>query len=142
MTMHLETADEVVAYVKSKVNEVADPCSLALGLSIGLYEMGLVRDLEVQPVSDGWSVRLKLRLTSPGCLYFVYFEDSIRLRITDPAIKVLEIAFDSGLDWTPEAMTASARSRLQAYRSRLLNVRREESPHRGSVGVQTGNLMF
>lgn len=119
--MRLQTEDQVVAYIRDRINEVTDPCSQAQGVAIGLCDMGLVRELEVEPRGDGWSVRLMLRLTSPGCLYFVYFEDSIRQRIVDPAIKSLEVAFDSGLDWTPEAMAASAQRRLRAYRLRLLN---------------------
>ena len=121
--MQLQSRDQVIAYVSNEVNQVADPCSQALGVAIGLGDMGLVRELETEPLEGGWAVRLKLRLTSPGCLYFVYFEESIRQRIDHPAIRKLEISFDSGLDWTPEAMAPAARERLQAYRSRLLNVR-------------------
>ena len=119
--MRLQTEDQAVAYIRDQINEVTDPCSQAQGVAIGLCDMGLVRELEVEPQGDGWSVRLTLRLTSPGCLYFVYFEESIRQRIVDPAIKSLEVSFDSGLDWTPEAMAPSAQARLQAYRLRLLN---------------------
>ena len=118
--MRLRSKDRVLAYVREQVNEVTDPCSQALGVAIGLGDMGLVREIDVEPHGAGWSVRLTLRLTSPGCLYFVYFEDSIRQRIVDPAIKSLEISFDGGLDWTPEAMAPSAQRRLQAYRSRFL----------------------
>ena len=121
--MGLRSRDQVDAYVRERINEVTDPCSQALGVAIGLGDMGLVRALEVEPHGAGWSVRVTLRLTSPGCLYFVYFEESIRERIVDPAIERLEISFDSGLDWTPEAMAPSAQRRLQAYRSRLLNGR-------------------
>ena len=121
--MGLRSRDQVDAYVRERINEVTDPCSQALGVAIGLGDMGLVRALEVEPHGAGWSVRVTLRLTSPGCLYFVYFEESIRERIVDPAIERLEISFDSGLDWTPEAMAPSAQRRLRAYRSRLLNGR-------------------
>ena len=120
MTMRLQSKEQVVAYVKAAINEVTDPCSQALGVAIGLGDMGLLWKLEVEPAGGGWSVRLTLRLTSPGCLYFVYFEDSIRERIDHPSIESLEIAFDSGLDWTPDDMAPSARRRLQAYRSRLM----------------------
>jgi len=124
MAMRLQTSDDVDAYVTAEVNRITDPCSQALGVAIGLCDMGLVRELEAVPLDGGWSVRLTLRLTSPGCLYFVYFEESIRQRITDPAIKRLQIDFDSGLDWTPEAIAPEAQRRLQAYRSRLLKTQR------------------
>ena len=127
MPTHLQTRDQVIAYVSNAVNQVADPCSQALGVAIGLRDMGLVRELTTEPLDSGWSVRLKLRLTSPGCLYFVYFEESIRQRIDHPAIRQLEISFDSGLDWTPDAMAPMAQERLKTYRSRLLNVRNDDS---------------
>ena len=133
--MRLRSRDQVLAYVRDQVNEVTDPCSQALGVAIGLGDMGLVRELDVEPHGDGWSVGLTLRLTSPGCLYFVYFEDSIRQRIVDPAIRSLEISFDSGLDWTPEAMALSAQRRLQAHRSRLLNVSRPNSRRGRTTGA-------
>lgn len=124
----LQSKEQVVRYVSNRVNEVVDPCSQAQGVAIGLVDMGLVRELDVEPGGGGWCVRLKLRLTSPGCLYFVYFEESIRERIVHPAIKSLEIGFDSGLDWTPESMSSSAQRRLSEHRARLL-----------SIGRRTGN---
>lgn len=125
----LQSEEQVVRYVSNRVNEVVDPCSQAQGVAIGLLDMGLVRKLEVEPEGGGWCVRLKLRLTSPGCLYFVYFEESIRERIVHPAILRLEIGFDSGLDWTPESMSSSAQRRLSEHRSRLLSMgRRTDNP--------------
>ena len=125
--MRLKSKSEVDAYITGEVNQVLDPCSQAMGILIGLSDMGLVRELDVEPLDGGWSVRLTLRLTSPGCLYFVYFEESIRQRITDPSVKRLQIDFDSGLDWTPEAMAPQAQRRLRAYRSRLLKTRSIDS---------------
>lgn len=137
MPIRLQSGNDVVSYIRNEVNQVTDPCSQALGVSIGLCDMGLVRELEAEPCGDGWGVRLTLRLTSPGCLYFVYFEEAIRQRVADPAIKRLKISFDSGLDWTPDDMAPGAQRRLQAYRSRLLTVRRQndsgaDSPPRGA----------
>lgn len=123
----LQSEQQVVRYVSNRINEVVDPCSQAQGVAIGLVDMGLVRELDVEPRGEGWCVRLKLRLTSPGCLYFVYFEESIRERIVHPAIKRLEVGFDSGLDWTPESMSSSAQRRLRDHRARLLSVARPTS---------------
>lgn len=126
MALRLQSKDEVTSYIREQVNQVTDPCSEALGVAIGLCDMGLVRELEVEPAGDTWSVRLALRLTSPGCLYFVYFEESIRERVTDPAIRSLDISFDSGLDWTPEAIAPDAQQRLQVYRSRLISAHKPD----------------
>ena len=128
-SQRLHSAEEVVSYVRSRVNEVVDPCSRAQGVAIGLVDMGLLRELGVEPDGGAWRVCLKLRLTSPGCLYFVYFEESIRQRIVHPAIRHLEIGFDSGMDWSPDAMSSSAQRRLRDHRSRLLRVgRRTRNP--------------
>ena len=135
MTLRFQSGDQVASYIRGRVNEVADPCSQAQGVAIGLCDMGLVRGLEVERLGCGWSVRLTLRLTSPGCFYFVYFEESIRQRIDDPAIRSLDISFDSGLDWTPDAMAPSAQRRLQAHRSRLLNVSRLNSRRGRTTGA-------
>lgn len=121
----LDSEEQVVRYLRERINEVVDPCSLAQGVAIGLVDMGLVRELDVEREGRGWCACLKLRLTSPGCLYFVYFEESIRERIVHPAIRRLEIGFDSGLDWTPESMSSSAQRRLRDHRSRLLRVGRQ-----------------
>jgi len=119
MATSLQSRTDVETYVTNEINGVIDPCSQALGVGIGLSDMGLIRNLEVESLDGSWCVKLTLRLTSPGCLYFVYFEESIRLRITHPAIKRLEIEFDSGLDWTPEVMAPDAQRRLRTYRTAL-----------------------
>lgn len=121
MTVSFDNQDEVIAFVRDAVNDIADPCGLALGLSIGLAEMGLIRSLDVQPVADGWAVNLKLRLTSPGCFYFVYFEEQIRERVKAATqITTLNITFDPLIDWTPDEMSDTARAKLKEHRHRML----------------------
>ena len=50
----LASEEEVIALVRRLVNEVLDPCSLALGLSIGIADMGLIRSLNIARVKNGW----------------------------------------------------------------------------------------
>ena len=116
----LESKEDVIAWVRQMADEVHDPCSLAIGLKVGLAEMGLIRHLEVGPGEAGWSVTLQLRLTSPGCQYFYYFQDSLEDRIRNhPDIGKLEVLWDQVFDWTPEDFAASAREKIEARQRRL-----------------------
>ena len=116
-----QTADDVAARVREALNHIHDPCGQAMGIPIGLADMGLVRSLEVRPHSHGWVVDLKLRLTAPGCTYYFYFEQQIRDRLARvPSIATLNVAYDAVADWTPEDMSEAARLRLQERRRRAL----------------------
>lgn len=121
----LETTPDVVAFAHKMADEVSDPCSMAIGLKIGLSEMGLVRSVTATLASEGWHVQVHLRLTSPGCQYFFYFRESLEERLlAHPDIHHVEIQWDQRLDWTPEDFSAAARERIDA-RQRLL---REDLP--------------
>ena len=106
------TETEVIAKVREKANEIHDPCGLAQGAAIGLVDMGLIRCLSAHPSSEGrWIVDLTLRFTSPGCLYFSYFEDRLNAAAAIEGIE-LEIRWDERFDWTPNDMAADARRKL------------------------------
>jgi metal-sulfur cluster biosynthetic enzyme len=124
----LQSEQEVIAWVRSLANEIYDPCGLALGVSIGMVDMGLIRSLGVQRLEDGWGVSLRIRLTSPGCFYFVYFERELRSRLNAYQPVKLTIEWDKILDWTPDDLSPSAQSKLRAYRERLLAMEKRDSP--------------
>ena len=106
------TEAEVIAKIREKANEIHDPCGLAQGAAIGLVDMGLIRCLTVHPNNDGrWTVDLTLRFTSPGCLYFSYFEDRLIAAAAIEGID-LQIQWDERFDWTPNDMAADARRKL------------------------------
>ena len=106
------TEAEVIAKIREKANEIHDPCGLAQGAAIGLVDMGLIRCLQARPNSDGhWTVDLTLRFTSPGCLYFSYFEDRLTAAAVIEGIE-LNIQWDERFDWTPNDMAATARRKL------------------------------
>jgi metal-sulfur cluster biosynthetic enzyme len=103
---------EVIAKIREKANEIHDPCGLAQGAAIGLVDMGLIRCLTARPDSDGhWTVDLTLRFTSPGCLYFSYFEDRLNAAAAIEGIE-LKIRWDDRFDWTPNEMASGARRKL------------------------------
>lgn len=107
--------------MRGVANEVYDPCGLALGVSIGIADMGLIRDLKAERLKNGWRVTLRLRFTSPACFYFVYFEREIRDRLKGIGqIQSLDIEWDQILDWTPDDMSKPAQRKLKEYREKLL----------------------
>ncbi|CAN5690510.1 hypothetical protein BH20ACI3_BH20ACI3_08760 [soil metagenome] len=121
MNNSLTSEEELITLVRSVANEVYDPCGLALGTSIGIADMGLIRSLSVERLENGWGVTLRLRFTSPGCFYFVYFEREIRDRLKGVRqIKSLNIEWDKVVDWTPEDISAAAQLKLKEYREKLL----------------------
>ncbi len=121
MSGSLISEEDVVAFVKAVANEVYDPCGLALGVSIGIADMGLIRALKAEGLKNGWRVTLRLRLTSPGCFYFVYFEREIRLRLQRVSqIQSISIEWDQMLDWTPDDMSKPAQRKLKEYRQKVL----------------------
>ncbi len=113
--------EDIRALVQAVANEIYDPCGLAQGVSIGLVDMGLLRTIEVRRIEGGWHVDLRLRLTTPGCFYFVYFEREIRGRLQAfPFITSLHIEWDDVFDWTPEDLSPSAQAKLASIRETLL----------------------
>ena len=107
-------SEEDVIAVRGVANEVYDPCGLARGVSIGIADMGLIRSLNVERLKDGCGVTLRIRLTSPGCFYFFYFEREIRDRLKAvPQIKSVNMEWDQILDWTPDEISESAQLRFQ-----------------------------
>jgi len=109
------------AAVLAIADEVIDPCSLAQGVPAGLAEMGLVHSVALEDAGAGTTrVRVRLRLTAPGCLYGVAFERELRARLLARAdVAAVEVEWDGTFDWTPEDMAASLRARLEERRGAL-----------------------
>ena len=78
----LDGARELLEFIWRTADTIHDPCGMATGVRLGLNEMGLLRQVQTEPDADGWSVRVQLRLTSPGCLYFFAFKDNLEERLT------------------------------------------------------------
>ncbi len=116
----LHDSREALEYIRRTADTIHDPCGMATGVRLGLNEMGLLRRVETEPDADGWSVRVQLRLTSPGCLYFFAFKDNLEERlIAHPQITRVEVEWDPTLDWTPEDLSPAAQSKLEKRRRGL-----------------------
>jgi metal-sulfur cluster biosynthetic enzyme len=116
----LRDSREVIEHIRRTADTVHDPCGMAVGVRLGLNEMGLLRQMQAQPSADGWNIRVQLRLTSPGCQYFFLFKENLEERLSaHPQISHVVVDWDPMIDWTPEDLTPAARSRLDKRRRSL-----------------------
>ena len=116
----LRDSNEVLEYIRRTADTIHDPCGMATGVRLGLNEMGLLRQVQTEPDADGWSIRIQLRLTSPGCVYFFAFKDNLEERLgAHPQISRVVVDWDPTLDWTPEDLSPAAQSKLEARRREL-----------------------
>ena len=110
--------------VLAAVNGIVDPCSAAVGVPIGIADMGLVERLEL----DGNRVELVLLPTSPHCMYVGHFEEEIESRVGAlPWVEFVQVTLsDCTTIWDDSRMTDAARSELyethRRPRGRLLDV--------------------
>jgi metal-sulfur cluster biosynthetic enzyme len=116
----LHDSREVLEYIRRTADTIHDPCGMATGVRLGLNEMGLLRQVQTEPDAEGWSVRIQLRLTSPGCVYFFAFKDNLEERLgAHPQISHVVVDWDPSLDWTPEDLSPAAQSKLERRRREL-----------------------
>jgi metal-sulfur cluster biosynthetic enzyme len=92
---------------------VYDTCSLFNGTRLDIVEMGLVHDVE----QDGGTVRVRLLLTDPMCLYLFEMRSQIIEALSGlPGVETVEVEPVAGELWWPERMAPEARRRLEAHR--------------------------
>ncbi len=116
----LDTESQVDKFVREVSDTIHDPCGMAAGIKLGLNEMGLIRQIDVEPLGQGWKVHVLLRLTSPGCEYFFAFRDNLEEKTArHPQIESIEVEWDPTLDWTPSDLTEEARKRWQERQGQI-----------------------
>ena len=82
--------------VLDAANRIDEPCGLAQGLSVGMVDMGLIRDVEVKASGrERWNVHVRARVTSPDCLHFVYFERELRAAVAN----IVDVA-EFSIEWS------------------------------------------
>jgi metal-sulfur cluster biosynthetic enzyme len=92
---------------------VYDTCSLFNGTRLDIVEMGLVHDVQ----QEGGSVRVRLLLTDPMCLYLFEMRSQIIEALSDlPGVEAVEVEPVAGKLWWPERMAPEARARLETFR--------------------------
>ncbi len=93
---------------------VHDTCSVFNGTKLNIVEMGLVHDVE----QEGGTVRIRLLLTDPMCLYLFEMRSQIIAALQPlPGVEAIEVEPVAGKLWWPERMTPAARERLDRLRA-------------------------
>jgi metal-sulfur cluster biosynthetic enzyme len=105
------------AHVRQLINQISDPCSLARGVPIGLDDMGLVCDVQIQTTTAGPVIDLLLRLTSPNCLFFTEFECKVDHVLREAGAQAVNVRWDTKFDWTPDQIDPAAQDRLTKNRT-------------------------
>jgi len=104
----VELHDEIM----SRLDLVKDPCSVASGRPLGLVEMGLIRQVDVDKHG---AVDVHLRLTSPACYLMTFLESESKDQISAcEGVSEVRIHPDEGLDWSPRLISVHSLSRAAA----------------------------
>ena len=90
-----------------------DTCSVFNGTNLNIVEMGLVQDVE----HEGGTVRVRLLLTDPMCLYLFEMRSQIIKALDElPGVDAVEVEPVAGELWWPDRMAPEARERLDRRR--------------------------
>lgn len=104
------------ADVRAELDEIIDPCSASRGTDHSILEMGLLDSIEI----DGEDVTINMRLTSPACFMVPYFIRKTEERVGSlDGVDSIELTTDSGLNWSPDMMSAEAKQRREDYLDQL-----------------------
>jgi metal-sulfur cluster biosynthetic enzyme len=111
------TSADLVERVRSALDEVRDPCSVAAGVPAGIVEMGLVRSLDVRDEPGGAVVRVVIRVTEPTCLMGPSFASGARERLARvPGVARVDVELSDDPSWSPLDMAPGYRARLAEHR--------------------------
>lgn len=116
--------------VRSALNVIIDPCSVAAGVPGGLGDMGLIRYVEVK--SDVLTVHIAI--TSQGCMMGPSFVASAREVLTKiPGVGQVDVILSDWAEWSEDAMSTD-------YRDRLAQARMQQRRRLTLVAVNHGEL--
>lgn len=94
------------------LDEIKDPCSVATGLPMGLFEMGLIKEIRISAEGE---VEIDLRLTAPFCHMINFFqEETGKMAGRIAGVTEVRLNPDQGLDWSPDFMAPEAKARRAA----------------------------
>jgi metal-sulfur cluster biosynthetic enzyme len=113
--------------VLAAINQVVDPCSVGIGVPIGVVDMGLVESVNL----NGDRVSIDLITTAPFCLFTGLFEEEIEQRVSAlPWVTSVHVAFNSDPRmlgaWDEERMSDDARAALAQRFKRTMQPRNAE----------------
>jgi metal-sulfur cluster biosynthetic enzyme len=118
----LKSLEEATEEVRRVLNAITDPCSIAAGAPAGMIDMGLVREVSLQPMSQhGFHVRVRISVTHPFCLLAGVFLNEVQKRLRClPHIEVVDASIDTSTMWSPNMMTPEYRAQVAAVRRKRL----------------------
>lgn len=127
--------------IRTCLNSIVDPCSVAAGAPAGLIDMGLVRSIRHSQGRHGEKVEVVIAVTEYGCLLGASFAQSAYERLSSlPGVEHVDVRLDDRFDWSPADMTPEYSARLDEHRSRA---RAQTAPlhfHPGQRSVATPQL--
>jgi metal-sulfur cluster biosynthetic enzyme len=105
----------IQAEIESVLDTVLDPCSVSAGVPLSVREMGLVCGVDI---TDDGSVRVLLRLTSPGCIEgFMKFMHEIETGVGAlDGVRSVEVDFLESVGWTESDISQEGRAKLALHR--------------------------
>jgi len=82
-------------------------------IPVNIVELGLIYEMDVLRVPDGFKVAIKMSLTAPGCGMGPVLQSDVQMKVAAiPGVKSVacEVVFDP--PWDPSRMTEAARLQL------------------------------
>jgi metal-sulfur cluster biosynthetic enzyme len=111
------------AQILDALREVYDPCGQAWNRPISLVDLGLVREVRLDP--DG-AATVRISLTAPFCMAVATIMQAVEQRVGAlPGVRAVHVDIDTETPWVPELMTGDGRRALH----------RQRADDRGRVGV-------
>lgn len=109
--------EALVPAIRTAMDAIKDPCSVASGVPLGLDEMGLIDTIDV--TEDG-SVTVSLRLTAPFCHMIGFFKTEAIAGVSAlDGVTSVVLNADNGLDWSPDRMSDAARARREEQLAKM-----------------------
>jgi metal-sulfur cluster biosynthetic enzyme len=113
MSARSETGTPERTQVRDALARIVDPCSIATGVPLTLFEMGMVEDIAIE---DG-RVTVTLILTSPVCWQAGNIIQAVVTSVCGvPGVASVVCTVNHSAQWLPEQMEPGARRRLRAAR--------------------------
>jgi len=105
--------------VRSALQQVCDPCSIAANAPVSIIDMGLVRDWSVD---ENGNLVVRMGLTSPSCTMGPHMiRAAEQLLSAIPGLNSARVEVDPAVFWTPADMTESGRTALDSRRQESLS---------------------
>ena len=105
--------------IHAAINRVVDPCSNAMGVPLGLLEMGLASITRIDEAVG--EVNVTMCVTSPCCAYAPTMAAAVETEVMSlDWVRAVRVTIDPTVTWTEAMMSATARDALALRRARTV----------------------